>query len=231
MKKTLFPNSIIPVAICLLMFSGKYSYGQQQDANLWTKIGIKYDLDKKNRISFEEEFRFHENITLLDQNHAEIGLDHELSKRWQAGIYYRFIYEKDPERSYSIGHRGWLQIEYLLIDSDLELSFRTRLQSTFTDIYSSRNGDIPEWYNRYKISAQYKPSKTVWVPNAGIEFWHFLNPDGTPLLNKYRASFGLEYRYSDKLRLETFYNYQSEIQVSNPNIDHIFGMSCTYYIN
>ena len=225
---------VIFLAGYILAVSGIYSArlsAQESDANIWSRFAIKYDLNPLTRIAIEEEFRFFDNASRLEQYHTEIGLNRELSKRWEAGVYYRFINESDEDRYYSTGHRGWLQLEYQIMDSDIDVYIRTRLQATFEDVQSSAKGKIPDWYNRYKLSTEYKTKGAQLIPSAGIEFWHFLNPNGDPFINKLRFSLGLEYRFTKAWRCKVFYSYQEELQVAKPDLDHIFGLACTYIIN
>lgn len=227
-NRVILMTSILLIINCI---SSQELVAQESDANVWSRLAIKYDLNSLTRISVEEEFRFFDNVSQLEQNHTEIGLSRELNKRWNGGVFYRFIYETNTDRDYSLGHRGWVQLEYQLLDSDINVYARTRLQTTFKDIQSSSSGKVPDWYNRYKISAEYKTKGAKWIPDAGIEFWHYLNPSENPFVNKLRFSLGLEYRYTKKLRWQVFYSYQKELQVSNPDTDYIFGVACTYKIN
>jgi len=227
-------NKLLLLAICIYIITGLFEnklQAQEADANVWTRFAVKYDLNSLTRIAIEEEFRFYDNASRLEQNHTEIGLSRELSKRWNGGAFYRYIYETDFERQYSIGHRAWLQLEYQLFDTDINVYARTRLQTTFKDVNTSSDGKVPDWYNRYKLSAEYKTKGAQWIPDAGIEFWHYLNPSNNPFVNKLRLSLGLQYRYHKNMRLQVFYAYQKQLQVPNPDIDHIYGLACTYKIN
>jgi len=206
--------------------------GQEEDFNIWTRYAVKYDLSSKTRIAVEEEFRFFDNASKLEQNHTELGLSHELSSRWEGAVYYRFIYETDIDRGYSLGHRSWLQLEYRLIDKDLKVSLRSRFQTTITDFFTSEYGRIPELYSRNKLAISYKPKDAIWIPSAGIEYWYFLNPEsGNKFIDKYRAGFGLEYRQNKHFRWEAFYHLQQQIQTSDPKTIHVIGLSGTYMIN
>jgi len=226
-------NHIIPILLLLagVLLLPQCSFAQESDANLWTRFALKYDISKNTRLAVEEEFRFFNNASMLEENHTEIGIKSEIVNRLNLGAYYRFIYETDVDRYYSLGHKGWLQIEYLLLDKDLEISVRNRLQATVQNLHSSENGHIPDWYNRYKLSIEYKPKKAVWVPSGDIELWHALNPKGKPMIDKLRATTGLEYRYNSNWRWQIFYAFQKELQVANPGTDHIWGIASTYLIN
>lgn len=220
----------------LLMFLGFLffpltSNSQVSDANLWTRLALKYDIGSKTRLALEEEFRFFENVTRLEKYHTEIGIEREIIKRLNLGAYYRYITEDDPERYHSIGHRSWLQFELLILDKDLEISFRNRLQGTMWNIRTSSTGNIPEWYSRYKISLDYKAKDASWIPGGDIEFWQALNPGDKPDIDQLRATLGLEYRYNKHLRWKVFYSYQKELGVANPETDHIWGIAGTYVIN
>ncbi|MCK5820775.1 MAG: DUF2490 domain-containing protein [Bacteroidales bacterium] len=226
---------LLQLAAILLVFYGmtvQKAQGQEEDMNIWSRFAVKYDLSSKTRIAIEEEFRFFENASRLEQNHTEIGLTHELSPRWDGGIYYRFIYETDDSRGYSLGHRGWLQLEYKLLDTDFKVSLRSRLQTSYTDFYTRENGGIPKIYNRNKLNFSYKPKKANWIPHAGIELWYYLNPkSGNQLIDKYRTTLGLEYRQSSHLRWELFCSFQQQVQVADPGTSYIMGLSATYLIN
>lgn len=222
-------------AIILLSFSGIISmevHGQEEDMNIWTRFAIKYDLSSKTRIAIEEEFRFFENASRLEQNHTEIGLSHELSPRWDGGIYYRFIYETDEKSSYSLGHRSWLQLEYRLLDTDFKVSLRSRLQTSYTDYYTRENGQISKVYNRNRLNVSYKPKNVYWIPHAGIELWYYLNPmSGNQFIDKYRTTLGLEFRQNMHFRWEVFFSFQQQVQVADPRTTYILGLSGTYLIN
>jgi len=223
------------LTVVLLALSGILSWeaqAQEEDMDIWTRFAIKYDLSSKTRLAVEEEFRFFDNASRLEQNHTEIGISHELSQRWDGGIYYRFIYETDEDRGFSLGNRAWLQLEYQLLDTDTKISLRSRLQTSYTDIYSRENGQIPKVYNRNKLNISYKPKNAYWIPHLGVELWYYLNPmSGNQLIDKYRTTFGLEYRQSSHLRWEFFFSYQQQIQVADPRTDYILGLSTTYLIN
>lgn len=204
---------------------------QEEDFRLWSRLAVKYDFSRYTRLTIEEEFRFYDNASRLEQNHTEIGVTHEITDRLEGGVFYRFIYEPDPERFYSIGHRSWLQLEYRIIDRDIRVSVRNRTQATYENYFSSENGKIPEWYTRYKIGGEYQPKRATWIPNASIEFWHILNPGGQAYIDKYRASAGIQYRPGDRIRYELSYMVQQDLQQGNPGTDHILGINITWMIN
>lgn len=214
---------------CVLMASA--AQAQEQDMGIWTRLAVKYDFSKTTRLTVEEEARFFDNASRLDQIHTEAGITHELTDRLEGGVYYRFYYETDPERFYSLGHRGFFQLEYRIIDRDIEVSVRNRTQATFEDVLSSSDGLIPEWYSRYQIGGRYKPRKANWIPEANVEFWQFLNPEGSIYFDKYRITAAIEYRPGNQFRYELFYKFQQDIQQGSPDMDHIFGFNLTYMLN
>ena len=133
--------------VLFCVYSGTMS-AQEQDFSGWSRLAVKYDWSKKTRLTVEEEFRFKNNLSQLGQNHTEVGITHELWKRWEGGLFYRFIYQPDPDRYYSLGHRFWAQLEYRLVDRDIRVSVRNRTQATYENMFSSQNGPLPEWYKR-----------------------------------------------------------------------------------
>ena len=76
MKLKCFIQILVLFAGVLLLPQG--SIAQDSDANIWTRFALKYDLSKKTRLAFEEEFRFFNNVSMLEQNHTEIGIKSEI---------------------------------------------------------------------------------------------------------------------------------------------------------
>ena len=226
MKLQQFALSLI-ILTFVCSFKG---HGQDEDLKLWTRVSVKYDLTTKTRLAVEEEFRFYNNASSLEENHTEIGISHELSDNWEGGLFYRFIYETDPQDYYSLGHRGWFQLAYKWQWGNIKGSIRERLQGTFQDYMSSENGKIPENYLRSKISLTYEPIKGNIEPYIGGEFWYTLGTGDPAIIDKMRIGGGIEYRRNKNVRLDFFYNYQKDLQVARPDTGHIFGIAYAYII-
>jgi len=205
-------------------------FAQSEDMNLWTRVAVKYDPTQKTRLALENEFRFYENISSLEQYHTEVGISQELTTNWDGGLYYRFMYEMDREKQYVIGHRAWVQLAYNWEKERFSVSYRTRLQTTYKGVFSSENGQVPESYSRNKLSFTYDLPSSKWQPSMGAEFWYRVNQNSLRFIDKYRISVSAQYRYSRNVRLEVFYNFQQQIQVADPATDHILGVAYTYLI-
>ncbi len=226
--KCFHKNRLIVLLGFLFVFSPVFT--QDQDFMLWSKLGLKYEISKKTRLSFEEEFRFYENASRLEQNHTEIGVRQKLSDKWDGGVFYRFIYETDPEKYYSLSHRAWMQIAYKWQWGQIKGSVRERLQSTFQDYLSSKNGKIPDNKLRSKLSFSYKPATGKIEPYVSTEFWYGITTNVPCFIDKFRIGVGLEYKQNRNVQWSIFYNYQKDIQVASPDTGYIFGIAYTYLI-
>jgi len=217
--------------VSAVLFFHKSSLAQSEDLNLWSRIAVKYDLSDKTRLAFEQELRLNENLARFDDTHTELGVSYDFNDHWEGGIYYRFVYENNPDRFYSIGHRGWLQLEYSNQWSNIKASLRNRFQSTYTDINSSDNGKNPDSYNRTKLKLAIDPAAGKKIePYASIEFWYLLDKGVPGFIDQSRGVAGIEYKHSRNVRWDFFYAYQRELQVNRRDVDHIIGIGYTYLI-
>ncbi|MGB2279182.1 MAG: DUF2490 domain-containing protein, partial [Flavobacteriales bacterium] len=89
----------------LLLFCPFLLIAQEQDFQLWSKIGASYDLNKDLSASLDQGFRARENASLPDVTFSNLSLKYDLIKKWSVAIGYRYIADFDLSQNTSTSHR------------------------------------------------------------------------------------------------------------------------------
>jgi hypothetical protein len=212
--------------MALLLLAGNYCYAQRSDAALWMSMNAEKKITKGFSVSLAAELRMNNNITEVGTYFTELGLNYRFSKKVRLSGNYRFMVRSKNDGTYSNRHRYYFDLAYREKIKSVTVSFRTRFQSQYADIYSSAEGKIPEYYLRNKLTIKYAVTKKV-TPYISAElFTPLCNVDGITIDNV-RYSGGVEYEFSRAHTLDLFYMLQQEYNVKNTETDHIIGIG--YY--
>jgi hypothetical protein len=203
-------------------------FGQAtNDAGLWSTFNLDKKLHDKFSVFLTEEFRLRENFTMVNLFYTDLGVEVRPVKFLKVSLAYRLIEKNLDDEMYSYRHRLMLDITVKKKFGDFVLSYRHRLQSEVRNIYTSRDGSLPEWYSRNKFTVKYDFGKKI-VPYIGAEFrYQISNPralesDGTWHRSRYSA--GLDYKVNDKSTFGLYYLIQNEYNVSAPQDLYIVGV-------
>ena len=89
----------------LLLFCPFLLIAQEQDFQLWSKVGASYDLNKDLSVSLDQAFRFRENASLADVSFSNLSLKYDFIKKWSVAIGYRYITDFDLSQNSFISQR------------------------------------------------------------------------------------------------------------------------------
>lgn len=216
------------LAVCFSFCFATESWAQAvNDAGLWTTFNLDKDLTKKLAVFFTEEYRLKENFTETNLFYTDIGLEIRPAKFIKASLAYRLIEKHIYDNPYSYRHRLMLDITLKKKFENFSVSYRQRFQEEIRNIYSSKDGIMPEWYSRNKVAIKYDFGKPI-IPYIAAEFrYQFHNPrsvesDDTWHRNRYSA--GLDYKINDKNSFGLYYLVQQEFNVSAPANLYILGL-------
>lgn len=224
MKKIVY--SIILILAGLLLALDSYS--QVQDANLWMNVSIEKKIIPSLSVTLNQEFRLNENITELGTFFTDIGLTYKINKYLRISASYRFTNKRRLDDSYSKRHRYYFDLTVRKKFSPLILSFRTRFQSQYTDVFSSVEGKTPEYYSRNKLTLKVDAGKNI-QPYIYAELFSPLKRPYDIFIDHSRYCLGVEYAINRMHSIDVFYMFQKEYNVRNPETDHIIGIG--YYIS
>ncbi len=210
------------------IFMAAKSFSQVQDANLWMNVSVEKKIIQSLSISLNQEFRMNENITELGTFFTEIGATYKINKYFRISANYRFINKRRLDDSYSKRHRYFFDLTIRKKFSPVILSFRTRFQSQYTDVFSSEDGKIPACYSRNKLTIKYDDGNNL-KPYFYAELFSPLKHPFDVFIDNARFSAGLEYEINRMNTIDVFYIFQKEYNVNNPETDHVIGLG--YYLS
>jgi hypothetical protein len=207
-------------------FSGMITRSQENDAGLWLSLSLEKKITPALSATFSEEVRLYENITEVGIVFSDIGFAYKFGNRFRISANYRFINKKRLDDSYDNRQRYYFDFIYREKITPLVLLFRARFQSQYTDIFSSPDGKIPDYYSRAKLTLKLDIDKRIKPYVYAESFFKLKNPEGI-LFDGIRYCAGIEYSFNRLHMLDLFYMIQKEYNVNNPETDFIVGVG--YY--
>lgn len=209
------------------MLSACALFAQQDDAGLWTSVGLKHQITRRLSVSLAEQFRFHQNMSELDQFFTDVGLDYDLLKSLKVSVNYRII-SKNRLTYYSTRHRSYIDLAYKVKLKPFTIGLRQRIQNEVRDINSSDYGKVPEWYSRTKLSVKLDLNKK-YTPYVSTEYFYIIDnfKEQDHVFDKDRYEIGVDYDFNRRSSLNLFYLIQKDI-LQNKTRDFVSGLGYSY---
>ena len=196
----------------LLLFCPFLLFAQEQDFQLWSKVGASYDLNKDFSLYLDQGFRARENASLLDVTFSNLSLKYDLIKKWSVAIGYRYITDFDLSQNTSTSHRIYTDINYRKKKKRWLMKNRLRYQ------YQEENFTL-----RDKVSLSYNIRKTPLEPFTAFELF-FKDSE----FKKWRYTLGASYPFLKEFDIDAYYRIQQSFNTNNPKQLHILGLGIEY---
>ena len=196
----------------LLLFCPLLLIAQEQDFQLWSKVGASYDLKKDLSVSLDQGFRARENGSLPDVTFSNLSLKYDLIKKWSVAIGYRYITDFDLSQNTSTSHRIHTDINYRKKKKRWLMKNRLRYQYQ-EEIFTLRD----------KVSLSYNIRKTPLEPFTAFELF-FKDSE----FKKWRYTLGASYPFLKQFDIDVFYRLQQSFNTNNPKQLHILGLGMEY---
>ena len=196
----------------LLFFCPFLLIAQEQDFQLWSKVGASYDLNKDLSVSLDQGFRARENASLPDVTFSNLSLKYDLIKKWSVAIGYRYITDFDLSQNTSNSHRIYSDINYRKKKKRWLMKNRLRYQ------YQEENFTL-----RDKVSLSYNIRKTPLEPFTAFELF-FKDSE----FKKWRYTLGASYPFLKEFDIDVYYRLQQSFNTNNLKQLHILGLGIEY---
>ena len=196
----------------LLLFCPFLLIAQEQDFQLWSKVGASYDLNKDLSVSLDQGFRARENASLPDVTFSNLSLKYDLIKKWSVAIGYRYITDFDLSQNTSTSQRIYTDINYRKKKKRWLMKNRLRYQYQ-EEIFTLRD----------KVSLSYNIRKTPLEPFTNFEL--FLKGSN---FKKWRYTLGASYPFLKEFDIDAYYRLQQSFNTNNPKQLHILGLGIEY---
>ena len=202
--------------------------GQKTDFGIWYDVKAEHKIIKHLRFDLEASVRTDQNASNIDKFFIEPGLRYKFNDYFAAGIYYRFIEQKEDDDRYYARHRWFLQIKGSLPAGRFTLSARSRIQQQLKTYIEDPHDELPAWYHRLRLEIEYDIKGIPLEPYINIEMHNLLFSPNNYAVDKWRYIAGAQYtfRKTHTFGLEYIYN---ESRVTKPAYENLLGI--TYTIN
>lgn len=227
-------NLRLAFSLFLLLISSS-GFGQKQyviqDLESWSHLGLDYKLNKKFKLGAEQQFRFQENSSKLQQFFTEIGAEYSPIKPLEFGIRYRLISERDfdNENNPLLNNQDRFQV-YAGYRHDIgrfDLKYRFAFQRR-RDVFISDGLDRdPTPKIRLRFDLAYNIKDWKWDPEVSTEIFRFVKNDSKSW-DKIRFTLSTSRKISDLGKLSLFYRIEKELNGTYPQTTYILGAGFTF---
>jgi hypothetical protein len=204
---------------------------QEEDLGLWTSVGVEKKISQRVTLKLEENLRFYDNVTKIDQFFTNLGAQYKISKHFKIAGFYRFIQKhRYKTGNVSIRHRFYADLTFRVKVKPLIFVDRFRVQTQVQDIYSSELGNIPESRTRNKAEFRLDLDKRYQPYISGEIFYQIQDPrneDVNNYLNAVRYSAGVDYEISYRSVIGAYYILQTTLNDSPSLNEYIIGLEYT----
>jgi len=186
----------------------------KEDSKLWVNTSAEYEIDDDWEIELEQEFRYGNNITELEQWLTDAGTSYSFSKLIKAGIFYRLrLITEDEEWRNEVYTNFYISPKI----GNLEIDNRIRFHAKF------RYDAEPIYYLRYRLTFEYELTE-VFSPFISAELFYRLNNDKGDRLTQGRYKAGCDIALSKSHNFDLYFLRELEYNTKKPEYSSIFGL-------
>lgn len=206
--------------IILFIATPLFSQNELVDTELWSGLAVKMKVNKKWKIELEEQIRFKDSIKTLKSSFTELSARYKINKQFSLKAGYRY----SIRYGYRQRNRNRMALFlYYNFERD-ELPISIQIRSGFQNDIEDYNGQLLS-YSRNRIKVNYNPFKDVESFFSYESFYRF-NSKNEFRTNRFTGGLSLE--INKALDLTGFYRVEQEINVDEPERQHIIGLMLTY---
>lgn len=222
---------ITTLILCTLFISNGFSQDDDdyKDLESWTAVNLKYKLTKKWAFDLEAQIRLKDDISEISEYFGELNTTYAVSKKFKLGGGIRYIKENDNVgnvQGYEDHFRFHFDASYKHKINDFSLKYRLR--------YQNKNELGVDDYNnqhiRLKAAVGYNIKNWKLDPKFAAEIFNHFEKGEENGYNKYRLTFGTEYKFKKMGTIDLFYRIQKELNETNPETTNIIGLKYSYTI-
>lgn len=215
----------------LSFFQYSVLFAQHTEQQQWFSAAAKYNISDNFSASAEESWRISE-FSMSSQTYTNIGLNFKISKQFRAGFDYRYIQKGSLLNADNLDNRYNFDFGFREKIGDIRISARTRFQSRYRDIFTSKYGKVPQNYSRNKIEISYKLPADLTLAFSTEFFIHLSEAkDMNKYLDEVRYGLTANYSFGENHTLSAFWYYRDKMNYENPENINVIGLSYEFLIN
>jgi len=212
------------ILICIILWP-TLLLAQDNDFQIWYSLSSDVKIGDKWALQISDEIRTSCNASVFDKNVFDVGTEYEISKRLDAGIFFRYatVHPTLSGRTSNPEYYGTLQWGKKLDKIQLSARFR----AGFSEDNNQLNGK--EWEHRERLKLNYNLKGFPLNPVFSAEFFfpadrHFLDLSKTRILTGVTWKPGKENYHNFSL----MYGWQHKYNTRVPANDFLLCFEYTY---
>ena len=214
-----------PAVLLIVMLFSVIAAGQKTDYGIWYEATATKNIRKGLRADLEASVRTNENAGNIEKFYLEPGLRYKFNDYFNAGVYYRFIGQKEKDGLYHARHRWFIQMKGTAPSvARFTFAVRYRIQQQFRTNHKDPEDKEPQWYQRVRFELDYDVRGIPLKPYINAEMhMQLFNPNDI-LADKWRSMVGIEYTLNKRhtFGLEYIYN---DSRVTKPPYENLLGIT------
>jgi hypothetical protein len=198
-----------------------------RDLRLWTGAKIQKTFAKDWTISLEEEIRFKNNISEINNFFTEVGLRYRINKNFALGGGFRYTQDKTEANTYQGYSRYNFDLRYKGKIDFVTIYYRARYQKE-VEGWEFYKMDVPyEKYFRNRIGVRINSLK--WIePYVTAEIFQLFTPTSIPEFHYYRIVAGVGYEPGNFGEFKVAWGFNRELSSAQPAMIYMFRVNYTY---
>jgi hypothetical protein len=231
MTFTKYLTALAMLSFATSAFAQNGEYVTVRDLESWASLNLKYKASKKWSIKLEQQFRFGNNSTQIDDYITELSTNYDFGKYIFGGVGFR--YAGQPDRvgaNQDFEHYFRFHIDLGVKHAVQRFNFKYRLRYQLKDQIgvSKEEGDYANNHLRLKINVGYNIKKWKFDPEISAEIFHHFEKGEQNGFNKFRLTVGTQYKTKSWGKIGLFYRIEQELIAPYPKTTHIIGLKYTY---
>ena len=203
-------------------------YGQRKDFQSWYEVELDRGFKNGLGLSAEIEQRFRNNSSRYDRSLVTIAAEYDFGDYLSAAAGARMLMASDREMNIQPRYRFHADGTGRYALSELDLSFRVRLQYGFEDFMYLTDFQQDNLMGRFRIKAAYHLFGTRIDVFTLAESWGLFSSADGRFFKQLRYSAGASYSLSFRSELGLRYILEDEFNQVNPLRSHILVLGFAY---
>ena len=205
------------VVFVSLIFSSIGSYAQTEDFGIRFGAELTKELGKKFELGIQEEGRLNQNASEIDRFLTSFGAKYEISKLFDVGAYYTWIYANNQKDDYYENrHRFGTWIKAGKKVNRFKFSLKEQLMITYRDENLGTYKYNPKTYLRSRFEVSYNVKNSPIKPYLSAQMHYQLNNPSGNVIDQWRYVAGMEYDINKKFTIDAYLMRDEEVNVKKP---------------
>ena len=219
------------ILIILFLLMACTGSGQEEDVvrdlRLWTGVKIEKEFASRWRLSLEEEIRFKQNISEINNFFTELELRYLIDRNFSLGAGYRYTRDRNDDASYDGFSRNYFALHYRRKLDFLTISYRLKYQREVEagKMFERDAAYIKQFRNRLGVRMTRFNNIQPYVTGEVLQVF---TPYLSPLNDYWRLVVGVRIEPGKIGEFKLGWGFNREIGVDQPFMIYMIRLNYTY---